>query len=78
MSKLINAGYGNSINTSEILAVINPNSNPAKRKIKDAKDKELLIDITEGNKTCSAIIMKTGHIILSANKPDTLKTRVNE
>lgn len=78
MSKLINAGYGNSVNTSEILVVINPNSNPAKRKIKDAKDKELLIDITEGNKTCSAIIMKTGHIILSANKPDTLKTRVNE
>ncbi len=28
MSKLINAGYGNCINTSEILAIINPNSNP--------------------------------------------------
>lgn len=78
MSKLINAGYGNCINTSEVLTVINPNSNPAKRRIKEAKDNNLLIDITEGNKTCSAIIMKTGHVVISSNKPDTLMERFNK
>ena len=78
MSNLINEWYVNCINTSEILAIINPNSNPAKRRIKEAKDNNLLIDITEGNKTCSTIIMKTGHVVISSNKPETLKIRFNE
>ena len=78
MSKLINVGYGNYINSNEILAVINTSSNDSKRKIKDAKDKGKLIDVTEGNKSCSAIITKTEHIFISSNRPETLKIRFDE
>ncbi len=78
MRKLINVGYGNSINSAEIIAVINANTKPAKKTIKDARDKDLLIDVSEGNKICSAVIMKSGHVVLSVNKPETLKGRMNE
>ena len=78
MRKLINVGYGNSINSAEIIAVINANTKPAKKTIKDARDKDLLIDVSEGNKICSAVIMKSGPVVLSVNKPETLTGRMNE
>ena len=78
MRKLINVGYVNSINSAEIIAVINASSKPAKKTIKDARENNLLIDVSEGNKACSAVIMKSGHVVLSVNKPETLKGRMNE
>lgn len=77
MFKMINVGYGNCVNVSEILAIINPNTKPAKRAVKEAKENKLFVDLTEGNKTCSIIIMKSGQIIISANKPETLVNRIN-
>lgn len=76
--KLINVGYENSINCEDIVTVSNSNSQPAKRTIKSAKGVEMLIDLTEGNKTGSMVVMKSGHVILSIHKPETLKKRCNE
>ncbi|MBU3109346.1 DUF370 domain-containing protein [Clostridium gasigenes] len=76
--KFINAGYENSIDSEKIVAITNPNSNPAKRAIKNANEMKLLIDITAGNKTGSIIIMESGHVILSAVKPETVKRRCGE
>lgn len=78
MRKLINVGYGNCINSFEVVAIINAESVPAKRAIKDAKESKTLIDATEGNKTCAALIMKSGHVVISSNKAETLKSRINE
>lgn len=78
LRKLINVGYGNSINAAEVVAIINADSVPAKRTIKDAKESKYLIDATEGNKTYAAVIMKSGHVVISANKAETLKSRINE
>lgn len=78
MFKMINVGYWNCINVAEILAIINPNSKPARRAVKEAKENKLFIDLTEGKKTCSVIIMRSGQIVISANKPETLVSRINE
>lgn len=77
MNKMVNVGYWNCVNVAEILAIINPNTKPARRAIKDAKENKLFIDLTEGKKTCSVIIMKSGQIVISANKPETLVSRIN-
>lgn len=78
MSKLINAGYGNNINIDKVVAVVNSSSAPSKRAIKNARELDLVIDATEGNKTASVIIMESGHVVLSAVKAETLRKRTFE
>lgn len=76
--KLINVGSENSINCKRIVAITSPNSSPIKRTVSNAKDTNMIIDMTGGKKTGSVIIMESGHVILSHNKPETIKKRVNE
>ncbi|SFP93295.1 hypothetical protein SAMN02910358_00146 [Lachnospiraceae bacterium XBB1006] len=77
MGKLINIGYGNMMNTERILAVINPDSAPAKRIISRSKETEQLIDATQGRKTKSIIITDTDRIVLSALLPETIAGRMS-
>ena len=76
--QLINIGFGNIIASDKIIAIVNPESLPIKRIIQEAKDKKLVIDTTCGRKTRAAVIMDTGHIILSAVQPDTVANRMNK
>lgn len=78
MSRIISAGHENSINSKKVIAIVNASSAPAKRLIKNAKDTQMIIDATEGNKTLSAIVMESGHVVLSAVRSETLRRRVNE
>lgn len=75
MAKLINIGFGNMVNTDRILAVINPDSAPAKRIISKNKEKETLIDATQGRKTKSIIITDNGSVILSSLLSETIAGR---
>ena len=43
MSRLINIGFGNVVNTNKIVTIINPDSAPAKRIVQRAKDSELVL-----------------------------------
>lgn len=76
--KTINIGYGNVANTDHIEAVVSPESAPIKRVIKSAEESGNLIDATYGKRTCSAIIMDSGKIILSTVSSETLGKRMNE
>lgn len=78
MGKLINIGYGNVVNADRILAVITPDSAPAKRIISRSKEKEVLIDATQGRKTKSILITDTEKVILSALLPETITGRVSD
>ncbi|MBE5900682.1 MAG: DUF370 domain-containing protein [Lachnospiraceae bacterium] len=78
MGKLINIGYGNVVNAERILAVITPDSAPAKRIISRSKEKEVLIDATQGRKTKSILITDTEKVILSALLPETITGRVSD
>lgn len=77
MAKLINAGFGNMINTSKIVAVVSPDSAPIKRLVQNAKDEGRVVDATQGRRTRAVIIVDGGQIILSALQPETIANRFN-
>jgi regulator of extracellular matrix RemA (YlzA/DUF370 family) len=78
MSKMINIGYGNLVNPSRVVAVINSDSAPAKRLIQKARETDGVIDATQGRKTKSVLVMDSCHIVLSALQTDTLNSRFEE
>lgn len=74
-NRLINVGFGNAVVAGRVLAVVNPKSSPMKTLRDQARSNGKLIDVTEGRRTRSIIVMDTGHIFLSAIQPDTLTQR---
>lgn len=78
--KLINIGFGNAVNADRIVAVVSPEAAPVKRIVQVAKDKGDAVDATCGRKTRSVIICDSGHVILSALRPESLcgKTENND
>ena len=76
--KFVNIGFGNIVISSRIVSVISPDSAPVKRIIKDAEERNKLINATFGRKTRAVIITDSDHIILSALQPETLSVRITE
>lgn len=76
--KLTNVGYGNTVATNRIIAIVNPDAAPVRRMVADAKDTGRIIDATCGHKTRSVLIMDTGHVVLSALMTETLASRVGD
>ncbi|PID75708.1 MAG: hypothetical protein CSB23_01725 [Deltaproteobacteria bacterium] len=74
--QLLNVGYGNTVMLDRVIAVVNTGSSPA-RKLKDAAKKGgRLIDVTEGRRTRSIIVMDSNHVVLSSVQPDTIGQRM--
>jgi regulator of extracellular matrix RemA (YlzA/DUF370 family) len=73
--KLINVGFGNSVISNRVVAIVSPNSAPMKRLKEDAKEDKRLIDVTQGRRTRSIIITDSNHIILSAVQVETIAQR---
>ncbi len=74
--QLINIGFGNTVMAERIIAVVNSGSAPA-RKLKDlAKDRERLVDVTEGRRTRSLVVMDSNHVVLSSIQSDTISQRL--
>jgi regulator of extracellular matrix RemA (YlzA/DUF370 family) len=74
--KLLNIGFGNTVAIERIIAVINAGSSPS-RKLKElAKEAGKLIDVTEGRRTRSMLVMDSNHLILSSVQPDTIGQRL--
>lgn len=75
--KLINIGFGNMINASRLIAVVNPDSAPIKRLIQECKETGRLIDATQGRRTRAVIITDSDHVILSYLQSETVANRLN-
>lgn len=73
--RMINVGFGNSLVASKILAVVNPHSSPMKKLKDEAKRGNRLIDVTEGRRTRSIIILDSNHVVLSSVQPETIMQR---
>ena len=73
--RMINVGFGNSIVGSRIVAVVNPHSSPMKKLKDEAKRNNRLLDVTEGRRTRSFIILDSNHIVLSSVQPETITQR---
>ena len=72
---MINVGFGNSVVASRILAIVKPNSSPMKKLKDEAKNNNRLIDVTEGRRTRSIIILDSNHVMLSSVQRETLAQR---
>ena len=73
--KLINVGFGNTVPAGRIIAVVGNDSLPVKRSVGEAKEKQMLIDATQGRKTRAVVFTDSGHLILSALQPETIAAR---
>ena len=74
--ELVHIGFGNILAMSRVIAIASPNSAPTKRTIHEARNKGLLIDMTNGRRSKAVITTDSGHIILAALTPETIAGRL--
>lgn len=75
--RFINIGFNNVILDSRVVAIVSPDSAPAKRTVAEAKESARLIDCTSGRRTKSVIITDSDHVILSALTAEAISERLN-
>jgi regulator of extracellular matrix RemA (YlzA/DUF370 family) len=75
-TELVHVGFGNVIAVNKVIALLSINQQPVKRLIREAREKELLIDATHGRKAKTAIVYETGHIMLAAVTAETIAHRL--
>ncbi len=75
--KFVNIGFGNTVSAERIIAIVSPDSAPAKRLVATSKDNGSIIDASCGRKTRSILISDCGNIILSALQCETVTARLN-
>lgn len=73
----VNIGFGNTVLSSRVVAVVLPNSAPSKRLREEARSAQRLIDATHGRKTRSILITDSNHVILSAVHVETISQRLS-
>lgn len=78
MSRFVNIGFGNVVNTDRIVAVVSPDSAPIKRLIQSARESGRIIDATQGRKTKGVLFTESDYVILSALLPETLAARFGQ
>ena len=59
----MNIGFGNLVNADKIVAMITPDSAPAKRMIQRAKEESRLIDATQGRRTRAVIFTENDRVM---------------
>jgi extracellular matrix regulatory protein A len=74
-AQLVNIGFGNSVVSKRVIAIISPNAAPIKRLRDEAREDRRLIDATQGRRTRSVIITDSNHVILSAIQSATIAQR---
>jgi regulator of extracellular matrix RemA (YlzA/DUF370 family) len=72
---LLNIGFGSSVVSERIVAIVSPNSAPMKRLKDEARNEKRLIDATHGRRTRSIMIMDSNHVVLSAIQAETISQR---
>jgi len=75
-TELVSIGFGNVIAVNRVIAFLSINQQPIKRLLREAREKELLIDATHGRKAKTAILFETGHMMLAAVTAETIAHRL--
>lgn len=74
--QLLNVGFGNTVIVDRVIAVINTGSSPARKLKEIAKQNGKLLDVTEGRRTRSIIVMDSDHVVLSSVQTETIGQRI--
>lgn len=72
---LLNIGFGSTVVSDRVVAIVSPNSSPMKRLKDEAREDRRLIDATHGRRTRSIIILDSNHVVLSAIQAETISQR---
>ncbi|MFC1927693.1 extracellular matrix/biofilm biosynthesis regulator RemA family protein [Chloroflexota bacterium] len=75
-TELVHVGFGNVIAANRVIALLSINQQPVKRLIREARQKERLIDATHGRKAKTVILFETGHMMLVAVTAETIAHRL--
>ncbi len=76
-TELLHVGFGNLFALNRIVAVLSSDQEPARRLVREAKEKGLLIDATHARKIKAVLVMDTGHVAAVAIAPETITGRLN-
>lgn len=76
--KLIDIGFGNTVNSDRIVAVISAEAAPSKRIVSAAKERNEAIDATCGKRTKAVIVMDSGHVVMSAKSVESISGKVTD
>jgi len=74
--EMVHVGFGNILAMNRAIAIASPNSAPTKRTIQEARNKGMLVDMTNGRRTKAVIFIDSGHIVLAALAPETITGRL--
>jgi extracellular matrix regulatory protein A len=74
--QLLNVGFGNTVMVERVIAVVNTGSSPARKLKEAAKNDGRLVDVTEGRRTRSILVMDSNHVVLSSVQADTISQRM--
>ncbi|MFL0194429.1 extracellular matrix/biofilm biosynthesis regulator RemA family protein [Clostridium sp. WILCCON 0269] len=74
--KIIDIGFNNLVVAEEIQLILSVDGVSIKRRIAEAKKREMLVDITKGRNRRSVILLKSGIIVLSSVNTKTLVRRI--
>ena len=74
----VNIGFGNFINSSQIVSICRADSAPMKRMVSEARSKGRAVDATQGRKTKAVIVTSDDYLVLSALQPETIARRFSE
>lgn len=76
--RLVDIGGNSFVSAGRVVAVLSPESLPVRRIVQDAKNAGRVIDVSCGKKTKAVIITDSEHTVLTAEKPETIKERMQE
>lgn len=74
--EMVHVGFGNILAMKRVIAIAAPSSAPTKRSIQEARNKSMLIDMTNGRRTKAVIFIDSGHVVLAALAPETITGRL--
>ena len=76
--KFISVGAGSLVAAERIVSACVPDSAPIKRLVQEAKDEGSAIDLTQGKKCRSVLILDNGMVVLSSFEMDGIEKRLAE
>lgn len=76
--RLISIGFGSYAAPERIVAAVEPESNPIKRVISQARESGRLVDATYGRRTQTVLIMDSGHVILCPLGPEEVAAQIGD
>ena len=76
--RFVSVGAGSVVAAERVVSAAAPDSAPLKRLVQEAKEEGSAIDLTQGKKCRSVLILVNGMVVLSALELETLTERLTK